>query len=184
MQTQNFVVEGEDMSRVTPLVAIKAKYPDILYKNAQGYILDSEGHVLYLMVKSEVEKAMNITLQGGDASKVSDYYRQKNVFGVTSDLYVYYCEDGIDSILGLTKDDLNKDNPLEIAYDDDSLLAKIINGVGEDGKATESLSMQDLKSIRSLTIDTTTSIISDNSVKIDFSNQTIKESDFRKLERQ
>ncbi len=153
MEYSNYALEDNPYGTAYGL--LKVKNPNWFYQNAQGYILDSEGHVLYLIKKSGLPEEIRNQIKGGDANKVSQYYKQQDVYGVTSDLQVYYCSDGTSSIIGLTPDDLQKDNPLEIAYDEDSLLAKVINGVGEDGRALKALSTQDLKSIKKLTIDTT-----------------------------
>jgi len=138
----------EDNPYGTELGLLKAKNPEWFYTNAQGYILDSEGHVLYLIKKSGLPEDIRSQIKGGDASKVSQYYRQQDVYGVTSDLQVYYCKNGTDTIMGLTVDDLQKDNPLEIAYDENTLLAQVVNN-------GEAISTQGLKSIKTLTIDTT-----------------------------
>ena len=153
MEYSNYALDDNPYGTAYGL--LNAKHPGWFYQNAQGYILDSEGHVLYLIKKSGLPEEIQKQIKGGDASKVSQYYKQKDVYGVTSDLQVYYCSNGTSTIMGLTTEDLDKDNPLEIAYDEDSLLSKVINGVGEDGKALEALSTQDLKSIKTLTIDTT-----------------------------
>mgnify|MGYP003301385497 CR=1 FL=1 len=153
MEVSNYVLEENPYE--TQYGMLRAKHPGWFYQNAQGYILDSGGHVLYLIRKTGLPQEIQSQIKGGDASRVSQYYKQQDVYGVTSDLQVYYCNNGTDTILGLTVEDLDKDSPLEIAYDDESLLSKVINGTNEEGKANEPLSMQDLKGIKSLTIDTT-----------------------------
>ena len=153
MEASNYALEENPYG--TQYGLLKAKNPGWFYQNAQGYILDADGHVLYLVRKAGLPPEIQDQLTGGDASRVSQYYRQQDVYGVTSDLQVYYCNNGTDTILGLTIEDLEKDDPLEIAYDEDSLLSKVVNGTNEEGKANEALSTQDLKSIKTLTIDTT-----------------------------
>ena len=153
MEASNYVLEENQYG--TQYGMLRAKHPGWFYQNAQGYILDSDGHVLYLIKKSGLPEEIQNQIKGGDATKVSQYYKQQDVYGVTSDLQVYYCSNGTDTILGVTVDDLAKDNPLEIAYDEENLLSKVVNGTKEDGKANAALSVQDLKSIKKLTIDST-----------------------------
>lgn len=132
---------------------LKTAHPEWFFQNMQGYVLDSYGHVLYLINKQGLPEEIKKSLHGGEAIKVSDFYGQKDVFGCTSDLYCFYCLDGIDSIIGLTLDDLKMDSPFEVAYETDSNLAKLINGVDENGNAIKSLTYRDLKTVRELTID-------------------------------
>ena len=130
----------------TPMELIRAKHPEYFFQNTEGYILDSENHVMYLINKNGLPDDIKNQIVGGEATSIGDYYNQRDVYGTTSDLLVYYCENGIDTILGLTKDDLKKDNPLEEAYGSDSKLAQLLNG------GTKALSNQDLKKITTLTI--------------------------------
>ena len=153
MEASNYVLEENPYE--TQYGMLRAKHPGWFYQNAQGYILDSGGHVLYLIRKTGLPQEIQAQIKGGDASRVSQYYKQQDVYGVTSDLQVYYCNNGTDTILGLTVEDLDKDSPLEIAYDEESLLSKVVNGTNAEGKANEALSEQDLKSIKTLTINTT-----------------------------
>ncbi len=145
---QKYVEYVEDADNYnTALDLLKSKQPQYFYRNNQGYVLDSEGHALYLINKEGLPVEIKNQLTGGDAIYANEFYSQKNVYGVTSDLQVYYCTNGTDTIVGLSKEDLDKDNPLEIIYDADSILAQIVNG------GTSGLSNQDLKSIIELTID-------------------------------
>ena len=130
----------------TQLDLLKAKHPDYFFQSSNGYVLDSENHVMYLINKSGLPEEIKKQLTGGEATTIGDFYNQRDVYGVTSDLLVYYCENGISTILGLTGDDLEKDNPLEEKYPSDSKLASFVNG------GTKSLTNQDLKKITTLEI--------------------------------
>ena len=131
----------------TKLDLLKSKHPDWFYQNNQGYVMDADGNALYLIQKMGLPEEIQSQLVGGNASKASDFYDQNDVYGSTSDLQVYYCNSGIDTILGLTKDDLDKDNPFVEAYPADSKLAQLVNG------GTSALSYQDLKMITELKLD-------------------------------
>ena len=129
------------------------KYPNWFYKNSLGYISDAYGHALYLLNMEEIYQTnpeLRNQIKGGTASTVGEFYGQKDVYGITSDLNVFYCSDGVDTILGASLEDLDLDNPLEDAYSKDSILSQIVNGEGTE----EGLSYQDLKAITELTIDT------------------------------
>ncbi|MBO5397810.1 MAG: hypothetical protein J6A36_02615 [Clostridia bacterium] len=135
----------------TPKDYFWSNYPNWFYRNQQGYVSDAYGHALYLLNMEgiyETNPTLKSQIKGGTASTAKDFYGQKDVYGITSDLKVFYCANGVDSILGLVAEDLDADNPLEEAYDKDSALSKLIKGEDSD----RGLSYQDLKSIKILTI--------------------------------
>ena len=75
------------------------------------------------------------------------------MYGVTEDLKVYYCSNGIDSIIGVSLEELNEENGEEIIFSGDSSLGKLINGgTGED------ITRKDIRGITTLTIDENTGI--------------------------
>ena len=166
MEASNYITE--ENSYETQYELLKSKYPGWFYQNKQGYVIDAEGHALYLIRKSGLPQNIQEQLVGGNASYASDFYAQKDVYGVTSDLKVYYCSNGTDTILGVDANELDADNPFEEAYPSDSILAQIVNG------GTSSLSNQDLKSIIELTIDSNDEI---ESLSTNNNDYTIVEDD-------
>ncbi len=123
------------------------------YKPDMGalqYIVDSEGHALYLINKDGLPKEIKQSLVGGEAGnkKYSDYASLIDVYGVTTDLKVYYCSNGVDSLYGLSKEDLDNDNPLRVVFEKGSEFAELITGENDkDVKA------EDLKNVKDLNID-------------------------------
>ena len=146
LQTKYIEYNDEYDNYETKLELLKAKCPNYFFQNSNGYVLDSKKHVMYLINKSGLPDDIKEQLVGGSKSKISDYYNQRDVYGVTSDLKVYYCEDGVDTILGLKEGDLQEDNQLEEVYSSDSKLSEFVNG------GTKPLTNQDLKKITSLII--------------------------------
>jgi len=138
----------------TPYQVLKSKHPDWFFKNNQGYVPDAYSHALYLIdmnaLAEEVPEIGN-SVRGGRVTSTADYYGQKDVYGVTSDLKVYYCKNGVDTILGVTVDELEMDNPLKEAYEAGSGLATLITGRDDKG-----VTNQQLKSVTTMTFDSTT----------------------------
>ena len=118
---------GEDENKVEKLMSI-GSYSDYFYipvKEGIGslkYVVDDEGHALYLIKKSGLPNEIKEELVGGDAGKgtYNDYFNLNDVYGVTRNLKIYYCNNGLDTIEGLAKESLDNDNPLREVFDEDS----------------------------------------------------------------
>lgn len=126
--------EGE-----TPLATImKNGYQHYFFSTSEGYCLkknytnsdtgETQTLVLYLVKKEQLPEEIRKQIKGADNLESRDYRKLNGVYGITSDLIAYYCQSGIDSMLGLTTSDLNTDSPDIVYADENSTLAQIING--------------------------------------------------------
>ena len=113
-----------------------------------GYIVDSDGNMCYLINKSELPDEIKKQIVGGEAGggSYSDYAKFNDVYGVTTNLKVYY-SDG-NNMLGISKENLEKDNPLREIFEAGSNIAKIITGSAE-----KNVTLQDIKSVKTLTLE-------------------------------
>ena len=113
-----------------------------------GYIVDSDGNMCYLINKSELPDEIKKQILGGEAGdgSYSDYAKLNDVYGVTTNLKVYY-SDG-NNMLGISKENLEKDNPLREIFEAGSSIAKIITGSAE-----KNVTLQDIKSVKTLTLE-------------------------------
>lgn len=134
------------------------------------YVVDSEGHALYLIKKSGLPEEVKNQIRGGDAGdgQYIDYVTLNDVYGVTSDLKVYYCSNGTDTILGESKEKLDSDNPLRQVFNEtnNSAIYKLLSGydnINDDGEKDGILTAEELKSVTRLTINNSSGIT-------DFSN--------------
>ena len=122
-----------------------------------SYVVDSDGHALYLIKKSGLPDDIKNQIKGGEAGdgSYSEYVGLNDVYGVTSNLQVYYCSKGTDSILGKTVEDLDSDNPrrqvFKVAENADiyNLLKDFDN---TDGTSDGVLTSEELKSVKEITI--------------------------------
>ena len=118
------------------------------------YVVDSDGHALYLINKSGLPDEIREVLIGGDAgNKTYSYYASLNdVYGVTKNLKVYYCSNGVDSILGLAKENLDVDNQNRDVFTSEKNKG-IVDLLGSyDKNGDGKLSFLETKSISKLTI--------------------------------
>ena len=127
------------------------------------YIVDSEGHALYLIKKSGLPDEIKNQIKGGDAGEgtYTDYAGLNDVYGLTSDLKVYYCSNGTDSIMGKTVEDLDADSPrrkvFSVAENSDiyNLLKDFDN---TDGASDGVLTAEEVKSVTKLTINSASTV--------------------------
>ena len=117
---------------------IKTKKNEWFYKISEGYIVDSEGHALYLFVKDNLPNEIKEQLVGGNAGEGTyrDYYNLNDVYGVTSELKVYYCSNGMESLAGIDKSELDMDSVSREIIDNQSNLGKLLVGENSDEKIT------------------------------------------------
>ena len=123
------------------------------------YIVDGEGHALYLIKKSGLPEDIKNQIRGGDAGEGSyaDYVALNDVYGVTSDLKVYYCSNGTDTILGASKEAIDSDNPLRKVYTEteNSAIYGLLSDYdteNSEGNKDGVLTAEELKSVTTLTI--------------------------------
>ncbi|MBO5398064.1 MAG: hypothetical protein J6A36_03950 [Clostridia bacterium] len=144
-------------------VALKnySKSASWFYQGAPlGYVIDSDGNSHYFINVNGLPNDIKTSVIGGNANgkstlAYSDYASLKDVYGVTSDLKVYYCPNGKDSIVGIDKENLDKVDLTKEIFAAGSNMAKAITG-NEDSAVT----LENLKSVSNLTIDNTSGISS------------------------
>ena len=134
-------------------------YKELFFSTSEGYCLKkvvpvelddgtstTQTYTFYLIQKDRLPKEVSSQIMGADNVDSRNYRKLQNVYGITSDLKVYYCKDGFETILGLNMSDINKDSPDIVSYNKESILAQMVNG------GTSDLTNQDLKTIKTLTI--------------------------------
>ena len=111
------------------------------------YVVDADGHAL------------------GEAGEgtYADYVALNDVYGVTENLQVYYCSNGTDSIMGVTTDELNADNPLREVFnkDDNSAFYNLLSSfdiADASGNKDGILTAEELKAVTQLTINSSSGI--------------------------
>ena len=136
------------------------------YKPTVGtlrYIVDSELHAYYLINKQALPDEIKQGLVGGDAGegKYSDYASLNDVYGVTTDLKVYYCSNGLESLLGVNKDNLDKDDPLrEVVFEKNPQIADVLVKDNYDKNNDGKINADEIKYVTTLRVDSTISDLS------------------------
>ena len=160
-------LSGEE-SKVLTLTKLEPSWFYIPANEGVGglrYVVDGEGHALYLIKKSGLPDDIKNQIRGGDAGEGSyaDYVALNDVYGVTSDLKVYYCSNGTDTILGASKETIDSDNPLRKVYTetDNSAIYGLLSDYdteNSEGNKDGVLTAEELKSVTTLTINPSSGI--------------------------
>ena len=127
-------------------------------KNGYGnlnYIVDSDGKALYLIQKDNLPEEIKSQLQGGnlngDTAEYSNFVKLEDVYGVTSNLKVYYCSEGKSSMLGISKEELDEDLPTRTVIDNiNTGIGSILAQYDTDGDGK--LSSQEVSGVKEITI--------------------------------
>ena len=143
-----YIGHYEDMVKEeNKIQLIKNLEPNWFYNGSPiGYIVDSSGNMHYFINKDGLPDDIKSQIKGGDAGDKSyrDYASMNDVYGITSNLKVYYCKSQ-EKILGTT--DFDADNPLRVVFEAGSDYAKLVTG-----NETEEVTLEDIKGKKNLTI--------------------------------
>jgi Leucine-rich repeat (LRR) protein len=152
--------ENQNNPYSTDLDLVRHKRSEWFYKPSQtglSYVL-VDGYVYYLIQKENLPEEIQKNLVGGDANGKTyyDYSRFKDVYGVRSDLKVYYCSDGLSSLIGAEDEHLEDSAAREaIASTSSSGLANFLSSkygwIKTD--ADGNILADGLSSLKELTID-------------------------------
>ncbi len=169
----NFYVEHyEEMleadSKILTMINLEPSWFYIPANEGVGglrYVVDADGHALYLIKKSGLPEDIKSQIRGGDAGEgeYADYVALNDVYGVTENLQVYYCSGGTDSIMGVTTDELNADNPLREVFnrDENSAFYNLLSNydiADASGNKDGILTAEELKAVTQLTINSSSGI--------------------------
>ncbi len=153
--TENYEEMAQYKSKIEGLTNVCSDYFYIPSKEGVGglrYVIDSDGHALYLIKKSGLPEEIRESLVGGDAGEGSytDYQSLNDVYGITSNLKVYYCSGGTDSIKGLAKENLDEDNLKREVFKADSEMSGVLGIYDQNGDGI--INAEEAKSVRDLTL--------------------------------
>ena len=153
---------SEDESKVVNLSNLHQDWFYIPANEGFGvlrYITDADGNALYLIKKSGLPEDIKNQIRGGEAGKgeYTDYASLNDVYGVTSNLKVYYCSGDKDKILGISREELDIDNPNRevLTKDTDSKLYELLSDfdiADATGNKDGILTVEEIKSVKNLTI--------------------------------
>ena len=168
---EKYVENYESMADTDSKLQVLQKiYADYFYSpnkdsgiGGLDYVVDSEGHALYLIKKSGLPDEIRKQLIGGDAGNVplseayTKYQTLSDVYGVTNDLTVYYSsgeknDDGTNIIMGADIADLDKDNPTRTVLDSNLNMPLYNMLISADNDGDGKISAEESKSVKTITL--------------------------------
>ena len=145
-----YVEHYDQMSTAeSKVVALLGLEPTWFYHPKLNYVVDSDGVAHYFLIPENLPSEISSQIKDGKGNKeYRDYINCNDVYGVTSDLKVYYCKDGKDTMMGVSSEELDLDSPTRVIFAANSNWAKLISG-----KADTEIQAQNIKSVTSVSID-------------------------------
>ena len=154
-------VSGGDNIELTPLEEMIKLRNNYFFKNGSyDYVIYEYTHdgktdylKIRLITKSNLKDEIKKQLRGGDAegNKKEAYMNFKDVYGVTDDLEVFYCSDGLLSAIGASYLNSSLFDNTKVLYESTSPASKAL---AESMGMSESrdLTISDLRSTTTLTV--------------------------------
>ena len=141
LQTEYVKYYDETGNYTSKIELLSSKLGNLCLKDGTKNYITYDGKMYYLINKQALPDDVKNQLKGGDTTEYLKYIRLQDVYGVTPDLKVYYCESGTDSALGtLDSTELDPNTPLKKINQDAEMksaiteaLASVGVTVGEDG---------------------------------------------------
>ena len=141
LQTEYVKYYDETENYTSKIELLSSKLGNLCLKDGTKNYITYDGKMYYLINKQVLPDDVKNQLKGGDTTEYLKYIRLQDVYGVTPDLKVYYCESGTDNVLGtLDSTELDPNTPLKKINQDAEMksaiteaLASVGVTVGENG---------------------------------------------------
>ncbi len=145
-----FYDDNENYTSKLELIA--AKIPNLFFKEGSKNYIVNEGNIHYLLNKSVIPDNLRENLKGGNSEVYADYARLIDVYGVTNDLKLYYCDDKGKVICGKYDDiEINPSEPLKKANQNSKIRDAVNSSLGNADLSKE-LTLTDAQTIKELTL--------------------------------
>lgn len=189
LQQQYVQYYTESENYVNKVELLDSKIPNLLLKNSatRKYVV-YKGKAYYLLNKEVLPSKIRDGLIGGNTTEISDFTKLIDVYGITPNLEVYYCENGLtERVYGnLESGDINLNTPLTVLNNSSNsaiknVVADALAQIGIEVDEELGITIGNVASLTELIIDGTTCSIRDCSAlsdltalrKLTFKNLTL-----------
>ena len=136
---------------------LNAKIEDLLLKDGSRNYIINNNKVYYLINKSDLPKEIKEQLVGGDATDYTLYTRLIDVYGMTEDLKVYYCntETGV-SYGDLDVKDVDLNQPVKSVNENPDvkdMIEDVLGNMGVEIDTEVGVTTENLYTIKDLSLD-------------------------------
>ena len=160
--------KDENNSNMTKVEVLQKYYKTYFYMPKDygignlSYVINGDGKALYILKKSGLPKEIQEVMVGGsdEGKTYTDFQELNDVYGVTTDLKVYYSGGKGSEIYALTDVELDNDNLERKVFDSSSQNGYYGTLSNYDVDGNGELSVDELKSVKNLVIDENSNISS------------------------
>ena len=134
LQTEYVKYYDEADEYINKIELLSNKMPDLCLKDGTRNYIMYNGKMYYLVNKQSLPDDIKNGLKGGDTTERSKYIRLIDVYGITSDLRVYYCSNGTDTVLGTMEDkNIDPNIPVQKLNNDAEMKKAITEALAKQG---------------------------------------------------
>ena len=150
--------ESENYMNKQELLA--AKIPNLFFRDGTKNYITANGKMYYVIDKRQLPKEIKENLVGGDTTDYGEYIRLINIYGVTSDLKVYYYDsNGLEggNVLGVTEFlEIDPTLPVTLINKNTPLKNNLISNLKVQGiEVSEEIINANIASLKNVTLDGT-----------------------------
>ena len=156
LQTEYVKYYDETENYTSKIELLSSKLGNLCLKDGTKNYITYDGKMYYLINKQALPDEVKNQLKGGDTTEYLKYIRLQDVYGVTPDLKVYYCESGTDNALGnINETTIDPNTPLAKIKNNASLNEAIKDILTENGVTVgeNGITYGNVSTLKELTID-------------------------------
>ena len=154
---QQYVSDFDSEKKDNKVYDLILNHPEWFYiPRIEGYggldYIEHDGKSLYFIKKSGLPNDIKSIVKGGEAGDgtFASYLNCIDVYGVTENLEVYYCENGMDSVVGIALENIDDIKDRDVFTTSESGLASVLAPYDSDGDGI--ISSSEVASITKLEI--------------------------------
>ena len=156
LQTEYVKYYDETENYTSKIELLSSKLGNLCLKDGTKNYITYDGKMYYLINKQALPDEVKNQLKGGDTTEYLKYIRLQDVYGVTPDLKVYYCESGTDNAIGnINETKIDPNTPLAKIKNNASLNEAIKDILTENGVTVgeNGITYGNVSTLKELTID-------------------------------
>ena len=157
LQSEYVKYYDESAEYTNKIELLASKMNGLLLKDGSKNYVVYEGKMYYLLNKQALPEEIRNQLRDGDTTEYSKYIRLQNVYGITENLKVYYCNNGTDNVLGsLTDLEIDPNTPLTKINNNSELkdaISSALNDIGINVDEEKGITIGNVSNLKNITID-------------------------------
>jgi hypothetical protein len=118
---------------------LNAKISNLLLKDGTRDYIVNDGKIYYLINKESLPSEIKENLVGGNTTEWAKYIRLQDVYGITNELKVYYCDTETGTVYGdIDVQEQDKNTPIKMINNDSNMKAAITSALADIGITVDS----------------------------------------------